>query len=180
MNHEVKIHDKHFVELIAAGKIQERIAEIAININDAYKGKKPIFLGVLNGAFLFAADLFKKINTDCEISFIRVSSYSGTQSTGQMKNIVGINMDLKDRHVIIIEDIVDTGDTMRYLFEELKKHHCASVKLATLVFKPAALKHPLTPDYVGFEVPPDFLVGYGLDYDGLGRNLNSIYVLKSE
>lgn len=180
MNHEVKIHDKNFVELIPASKIQDRISEIASDLNRQYGGMKPLFLGVLNGAFLFAADLFKQINTDCEISFIRVSSYSGTESTGLMKNIVGINMDLKGRHVIVVEDIVDTGDTMKYLFEELRKHQCASIKLAALVFKPAALRHALTPDFVGFEVPPDFLVGYGLDYDGLGRNLNSIYVLKSE
>jgi hypoxanthine phosphoribosyltransferase len=177
MNQKVKIRDKEFRVLIDADRIRQRVEEIALQINADYKGKSPLFLGVLNGAFLFAADLFKKIDLTCELSFIRVSSYQGTASTGQVKNLIGLNENITDRDVIIIEDIVDTGDTMLYLFEELKRQKPASVKLATAVFKPAALRHPITPDYVGFEVPPAFLVGYGLDYDGLGRNLNDIYVL---
>ncbi|MEO8149806.1 MAG: hypoxanthine phosphoribosyltransferase [Bacteroidia bacterium] len=175
---EVTIHDKTFRKLIDAEKLQERVHEIAMQINKEYHGRKPLFLGVLNGAFLFAADLFKGISLECEISFIRVSSYDGTSSSGVVKNLIGLNMDITNRDIIIVEDIVDTGDTMEYLLKELKDKNPASVKLATMVFKPAALKHDLKPDYVGFEVPPDFLVGYGLDYDGLGRNLNDIYTLK--
>lgn len=176
---EVIIHDKTFRVLIEADKIQQRVKEIGTQINSEYKGKCVLFLGVMNGAFLFAADLFKSIDLECEISFIRVSSYSGTESTGAMKNVLGLNSNIEGRDVIIIEDIVDTGDTMKYLMHELNSKNPASLKLATMVFKPAALKHPLKPDYVGFEVPPDFLVGYGLDYDQLGRNLNDIYILKT-
>ena len=176
---EVIIHDKTFRVLIEADKIQQRVKEIGTQINSEYKGKRVLFLGVMNGAFLFAADLFKSIDLECEISFIRVSSYSGTESTGAMKNVLGLNSNIEGRDVIIIEDIVDTGDTMKYLMHELNSKNPASLKLATMVFKPAALKHPLKPDYVGFEVPPDFLVGYGLDYDQLGRNLNDIYILKT-
>lgn len=177
---EVKIHDKTFRILIDARKIQDRVKQIASEINAEYNGKRVLFLGVMNGSFLFAADLFKNINLECEISFIRVSSYSGLESSGKMKSVVGLNTDIKDRHVVIIEDIVDTGDTMKYLLEELNSKQPATVKIATMVFKPEALKHPLKPDYVGFEVPPEFLVGYGLDYDGLGRNLNDIYILKED
>ncbi|MBL7925892.1 MAG: hypoxanthine phosphoribosyltransferase [Bacteroidia bacterium] len=176
---EVTIHDKTFEVLIAANDIQQRVAQIAADINENYAEKKPLFLGVLNGAFLFAADLFKNISVPCEISFIRVSSYQGTQSSGKVKSLIGLNMDINNRHIIVIEDIVDTGDTMQYLLAELAQKNPASVKLATMVFKPEALKHPLQPDFIGFTVPPDFLVGYGLDYDGLGRNLNDIFILKN-
>lgn len=175
---EVTLHDKTFRILIDAEKIQARVHDIAMQINAEYHGRTPLFLGVLNGAFLFAADLFKGITLTCEISFIRVSSYSGTSSTGQVKNLMGVNMDIANRDIIVIEDIVDTGDTMEYLLKELEIRKPASIKIATMVFKPTALKHDFKPDYVGFEVPPDFLVGYGLDYDGLGRNLNDIYILK--
>ena len=178
MAETVKIKDKTFRILIDAEKIQRRVAEIAERINTDYKGKSPLFLGVLNGAFLFTADLFKKIDLTCELSFVRVSSYQGTASTGQVKNLIGLNENIKGRDIIIVEDIVDTGDTMLYLMGELKKHDPATVKIATAIFKPEALKHPIQPDYVGFELPPAFIVGYGLDYDGLGRNLNDIYVLK--
>lgn len=178
MNHEVSLHGKTFTELIPAAQIQQRILEIATEINREYAKMKPLFLGVLNGAFLFAADLFKHVNHDCEISFIRVSSYAGTETTGQVKSVIGLNMEIEGRHLIIVEDIVDTGDTMNFLLNELDKHKPASVRIATLVFKPDALRNQLNLDYVGFRVPTDFLVGYGLDYDGLGRNLNSIYVLK--
>jgi len=178
MDQTVKIKDKEFTVLISAEKIQERVSDIAGQINNDYRNKTPLFIGVLNGAFLFTADLFKKIDLTCELSFVRVSSYSGTSSTGTVRNLIGLNEDLKDRDIIVIEDIVDTGDTMVYLLDELKKHSPASVRLATAVFKPKALRHPIRPDYVGFELPPAFIVGYGLDYDGIGRNLNDIYVLK--
>jgi len=174
----VKLNDKEFVTMITAEKIQQRVKEIASEINLQYDGKKPLFLGVLNGAFLFMADLFKNVNLECEISFIKVSSYSGTASSGNVKNLIGLNENISGRHVIVVEDIVDTGDTMKYLLDELKKQNPSSVKLATILFKPEALKQDVKPDYVGFKIPPAFVVGYGLDYDGLGRNLNDIYVLK--
>lgn len=174
----VKIKDKEFTIMIPADKIQLRVQAIADRINEDYTNKQPLFLGVLNGAFLFMADLFKKINLECELSFIRVSSYSGTASTGHVKSVMGLNESISGRHIIIVEDIIDTGDTANYLLEELKKHTPASVSIATILFKPTALKHDIKPEYVGFEIPPAFVVGYGLDYDGLGRNLNDIYVLK--
>ena len=175
---EVQILDKTFTVMIDETTIVNRIKSISAQLTEEYAGKNPIFIGVLNGAFLFLADLFKGINTPCEISFIRVTSYSGTKSTGEMKNVFGLKESISDRHVIIIEDIVDTGETMKYLFDELKKQNPASLKLATLLFKPAALKNPVKPDYVGFEIEPAFVVGYGLDYNGYGRNLTDIYVLK--
>lgn len=174
----VKIKDKEFTIMIPSDKIQLRVQAIADRINEDYTNKQPLFLGVLNGAFLFMADLFKKINLECELSFIRVSSYSGTASTGHVKSVMGLNESVSGRHIIIVEDIIDTGDTANYLLEELKKHTPASVSIATILFKPTALKHDIKPEYVGFEIPPAFVVGYGLDYDGLGRNLNDIYVLK--
>lgn len=180
MTKKVKIKDKEFRILIEGDRIQHRVAEIASQINKDYKGKSPLFLGVLNGAFLFTADLFKKIDLTCMLSFVRVSSYSGTSSTGQVKSLIGLNENIEGRDIIIVEDIVDTGDTMLYLMAELKKQNPASVKIATAIFKPLALKHPIKPDYVGFELPPAFIVGYGLDYDGFGRNLNDIYVLNEE
>lgn len=164
--------------MIASEKIQLRVKDIASEINTQYHGKQPLFLGVLNGAFLFMADLFKNINLQCEISFIKVTSYVGTASSGQLKNLIGLNENVSGRDIIVVEDIVDTGDTMKYLLDELKKQNPASVKLATILFKPEALRQDVKPDYVGFEIPPAFVVGYGLDYDGLGRNLNDIYVLK--
>ena len=175
---EVTILDKTFEIMIGQDKIAERLRDLSAEITSEYNGKKPVFIGVLNGAFLFLADLFRGINTDCELTFIRVSSYSGTASTGNVKNIVGLTESLEGRHVVVVEDIVDTGETMTYLLDELKKQNPASVKLATFLFKPAALKKPVQPDYIGFEIDPAFVVGYGLDYDGFGRNLPDIYVLK--
>ena len=164
--------------MIPSAKIQERVKVIAGLINEEYKSRKPIFLGVLNGAFIFMADLFRNISVDCELSFIRVSSYSGDTSTGTVKNLIGLSENISGRDIIIVEDIVDTGDTAKYLFQEINKHKPSSVKLATIFFKPAALRQNIKPDFVGIEIPPAFVVGYGLDYDGYGRNLNDIYVLK--
>ena len=173
----IKLHDKTFGLLINHSDIQFRVQSIAEEINQEYVNRVPLFLGVLNGSFLFAADLFKSLLIDCEISFIKVSSYSGTSSTGLVKSLVGLSVDIFNRDIIIIEDIVDTGDTMKYLLEELNTNKPSSIKIATMIFKPTALKHDIKPDYVGFELPPDFIVGYGLDYNGLGRNLNDIYTL---
>ncbi len=173
----VKIHDKEFKISISAAVIQSRIAELGKQLSDDMNGKRPVFVAVLNGAFLFAADLLKHVTCECEITFVRVSSYAGTQSTGQVRNLIGLNEKIEGRTVIVVEDIVDTGDTAMYLINELKKENPAEIRIASLLLKPKALKHDIKVDYTGFEVPNDFLVGFGLDYDGLGRNLNDIYTL---
>jgi len=173
----VKVHNKEFRISIHADEIQQRIAALGKQISLEMDGKRPLFVAVLNGAFLFAADLLKNVSCECEITFVRVSSYAGTQSTGQVRNLVGLNEKIEGRIVILIEDIVDTGDTAMYLVNEMKKERPAEIKIASLLLKPKALRHALKVDYTGFEVPNDFLVGYGLDYDGIGRNLNDIYTL---
>jgi len=172
-----QIKDKSFVPLIDAKQLQIRIQELAQLVNKDYEGKNPLLIGVLNGSFMFVGDLFKYINIDCEITFIRVSSYQSTESTGQIKQILGLKEDIKNRHVIIIEDIVDTGMTMQEVLGQLASNKPASIKVMTLLFKPEALKAPLKLHYIGFEIENKFVVGYGLDYDGLGRNLDTIYVL---
>lgn len=176
---DVKVHDKTFTPFITADRIQVRVAELGAEIDRDYAGKKPLLIGVLNGSVIFMADLLRNIKSSCEIGFIRVSSYHGTETTGHVKSVMGLNEDLSGRDIIIVEDIIDTGDTAVYLIDEIKKKNPASVKFATILFKPAALRQNVKPDYVGFEIPPAFVVGYGLDYDGLGRNLADIYQLKS-
>jgi hypoxanthine phosphoribosyltransferase len=176
---EVTIHDKTFVPFISASKIQARIKELGSLIDHDYTEKRPLLIGVLNGSAIFMADLLRRVNLPCEIAFIKVSSYAGTESTGTVKNIMGLNEDVSDRDVILVEDIIDTGDTAKYLLEEFSSKNPASLRFATLLFKPASLRQPVSPEYVGFEIPPAFVVGYGLDYDGLGRNLSDIYQLKS-
>ena len=172
---KVKIRDKEFAVSIPKKQIEKRIAELGEQITKDYQGKHPVFLVVLKGAFLFAADLIRNVKLDCEITFIRVGSYEGTQSTGVVRSILGLSEKIHDKHLVVIEDIVDTGNTIVHLLDELKKSHPLDIRVATLLLKPAALKHNLQVDYIGFSVPNDFLVGYGLDYDGLGRNLDEIY-----
>lgn len=179
MQSEVTIHDKTFVPFISAEKIQERVKEMGAEINKDYLDKRPLLIAVLNGSAIFMADLLRHIHTACEIAFIRVSSYQGTESSGAVKNIMGLTDDLNGRHVILVEDIIDTGDTAKYLIDEINSKNPASLRFATILFKPAALRQDIKPEYVGFEIDPSFVVGYGLDYDGLGRNLADIYVLKS-
>ncbi len=176
---DVNIHDKTFTPFITADRIQKRVSELGQAIDHDYAGKKPLLVGVLNGAVIFMADLLRHINTACEIGFIRVSSYHGTESSGKVRNLMGLSDDVAGRDIIIVEDIVDTGDTAVYLIEEIKKKNPASIRFATILFKPSALRQAIKPDYIGFEIPPAFVVGYGLDYDGLGRNLADIYQLKS-
>lgn len=173
------INDKTFVPFIAADSIQQRIAELAGQINQQYVGKTPLIVVVLNGAFLFAADLMKRLTIPCEVTFIRVASYTGTGSTGQLKEILGLNDAIEGRDLIVVEDIVDTGLTICDVCEQLKAKNPASVAIATLLFKPKALKKPIDLHYVGFEIENQFVLGYGLDYDGLGRNTDEILVLAS-
>ncbi|UTA69797.1 MULTISPECIES: hypoxanthine phosphoribosyltransferase [Emticicia] len=172
------IKDKNFVQFIDSEQLQNRIKALAHQINKDYEGKNPLLIGVLNGSFMFVSDLFKSIEIDCEITFIRVASYQKTESTGQVKQILGLTEDVKYRHVIIVEDIVDTGLTMHEVLAQLAAQKPASLKIMTLLLKPDALKVPLKVDYTGFEIENKFVVGFGLDYDGQGRNLDAIYVLQ--
>lgn len=175
----VTLHDKSFELFIDEQSIREAITALAKQINTDYKGKYPLFLGILNGSFLFAADLFRLIEGQAEISFLKMASYQGTSTTGKINELIGLNEDITNRHIIVIEDIVDTGITLEKIIEDLQKRNPASIAIATLLFKPAAYQKTIPVNYVGMHVANDFLVGYGLDYDGLGRNLKEIYKLKS-
>ena len=169
-----------FEPYITNDTIQNRIAEIAREINKQYAGKQPLFLCVLNGAFPFAADLFRAIDIDAEISFIRLKSYEGTSTTGVVKQVLGLSENLEGRDVIVVEDIIDTGNTIKKLVADLKEKNPASIRIATLLFKPESLQCEVNPDYVGFAIPPKCIIGFGLDLDGLARNLRDIYVLHDD
>lgn len=170
-----------FVPYLENEKIQNRIKEIGKEITEQCRGRRPLFLCVLNGAFPFASDLFRAVQLpDVEISFIRLKSYEGTSSTGVVKEVIGLAEDIENRVVIVLEDIVDTGKTIADLVARLRSKNPAEVKIATLLFKPDSLKTDVRPDYVGFEIPSDFIIGYGLDIDGLARNLPDIWVLSPE
>ena len=173
----VTLKDKTFVPYITSDKILESVKLLAQKINSELVNDKPLFLVVLNGSFMFAADLMKKVNIECEISFVKVASYEGTSSTGKIKKLIGLNEDLKGRTVVVIEDIVDTGNTIENVWEQLKALGVADVKIATLLFKPNAYTKTVPIEYAAIVIPNDFIVGYGLDYKGLGRNLEDIYVL---
>lgn len=176
METNVSVHQKEFELLLEEETIAKRIRLMAIQLNVDYEDKTPIFLGVLNGSFLFMADLMKEIELNCETEFIKVASYHGTNSSGEVKAAFGLPDTLKDRDVVIVEDIIDSGLTMKYILSKVYEQNPASVAVCTLLFKPDALKEELPElTYVGFEIPNEFVVGYGLDYDGLGRNLNHIY-----
>jgi hypoxanthine phosphoribosyltransferase len=174
---KVTILDKTFETSIPEAEILQRVKVVADRINKDYEGKTPLFLAVLNGAFMFAADLMREITIPCEISFVKLASYQGTTSTGKIKEVMGINEDLAGRHVIIVEDIVDTGLTMKQMVESLGTRHPASVELCTLLLKPDKLQENLDIKYAAIEIPNDFIVGHGLDYDQQGRNLRDIYTL---
>ena len=176
---EICILDKKFREIITSETIQRRVDELAVMINNDLCGKDVIFLGILNGAFLFAADLFKRIEFSARISFVKLASYEGTKSSGTIKELIGWNEDIKDKTVVVVEDIVDTGITLERIMAELIMRKAAEIKIVTAFFKPDAYKSKITIDYTGFEIPDDFVVGYGLDYEGYGRNLSSIYKLIS-
>lgn len=176
---QIRIHELTFVPFLNADQIQRRVAEMGREIAAHYQDKQPVFLGVLNGSVIFLADLIRACAIPSEMAFIRLRSYAGTQSTGEVKKILGLDITLENRHVIIVEDIVDSGRTMAHLLEEIATMHPASVAVATLLLKPEMLEFPLDLQYVGFSIPPKFVVGYGLDYNGLGRELPAIYQLKN-
>ena len=173
----VKIKDKTFRTFIPEDQIADRVKAVAERINKDLADKNPLFLAVLNGSFIFAADLMRYITIPCEISFVKLASYQGTTSTGVIKEVIGLNEELAGRTVVILEDIVDTGFTIKRMIETLGTRGPESVHVCTLLLKPGKLQVPLNVEYVAMEIPNDFIVGYGLDYDQQGRNLRDIYTL---
>jgi hypoxanthine phosphoribosyltransferase len=173
----INVHDKSFEIYLSETAINDRIKEIATNINIDYKGKRPLFIAILNGSFMFAADLFKQLTIEADICFIKLASYKGMKSSGKVVTTIGLEEDLYGKDVIILEDIVDTGKTLHNFLPKLEHQQPKTLKIATLLHKPDATAYPLKLDYVGFEIPDKFVVGYGLDYDGLGRNFKQIYQL---
>lgn len=180
MKPEIEYNGLTFVPYITNERIAARIKQLGAAITSEFKGRKPLLLCVLNGAFPFASDLFREIDTDAEIAFIRYKSYSGTQTTGEVKQIMGLTDNIEGRPIIIVEDIIDTGHTIHMLSKEIMARKPSEIKIATLLFKPEALVRPVEPDYVGFNIPKKFIIGFGLDIDGLARNLKDIYILKDE
>lgn len=178
MKETIAIKDKQFELFIEQEVIEQGIKRVADQMNRDLEGENPLFLAVLNGAFMFAGELMKEVSVPSEITFVRLASYQGVSSTNRVQEVLGLNESIKDRLVVIVEDIVDSGNTMVALMDELRKHEPAEVRIATLLFKPAALQQDITPNYVALEIPNDFIVGYGLDYDGYGRNLKDIYKVK--
>jgi hypoxanthine phosphoribosyltransferase len=173
---KIEIDEKKFELMLEYEQIKKRIRLLAIQLNVDFENRIPVFIGVLNGSFIFLADLIKEIHISSEVSFVKVSSYEGEKSSGKIKKEIGLQMSLKDRDVIIVEDIVDSGKTLEYLLEMINKENPASVNICTLLLKPKSLKVQIDEiTYVGFEIPDEFVVGYGLDYNGLGRNLKDIY-----
>lgn len=179
MNDEMlKISDKTFEIFITQEEIAKEIDQLAEVLNTTYAGKEIVFIAVLNGAFMFAADLMKRITLPCEITFVKVSSYQGLHSTGRVDEVIGLTTDVRNKHVVILEDIVDTGITMEKLFTLISVDEPASMEIATLLFKPEAFQGKHTPKFIGFSIPNKFVVGYGLDYNEFGRNTKHIYQLK--
>lgn len=176
----VSIHDKTFELFIAGHRIQTKVQLLGAQLSEDYHGQSPLFIGVLNGSFMFAADLMKSVNIPAEITFIKVSSYEGMESQGKTKHLIGLKESIEGREVVVVEDIVDTGITMEGIVHELNHAGAKSVEVASLLLKPECLQRDVKVKYVGFEIPEKFVVGYGLDYDGLGRNLKDIYQLKHE
>jgi hypoxanthine phosphoribosyltransferase len=177
---EIRILGKSFRELITEQEINERVKNLARQMNDEMSGREVVFLGILNGAFIFAADLFRRIEFPSRITFVKFASYEGTSSSGSIRELIGCNNDeIKNKTVVVIEDIVDTGNTIERIVNELMIRKAHEIKIAAMFLKPAAYSKSIRIDYVGFEIPNDFVIGYGLDYDGYGRNLPSVYALIS-
>jgi hypoxanthine phosphoribosyltransferase len=176
----IRVHDKSFEPYLTEEDIAAAISKIAAALNKEYQNKRPLFIAVLNGSFIFASDLFKELTIEAEICFIKLASYKGTKSSGQVITAIGLDVDLFGRDVVIIEDIVDTGKTLNEFLPQLHHQHPASMKIVALLHKPEATVFPLQIDYLGFTIPDKFVVGYGLDYDGLGRNIPAIYRLTEE
>jgi hypoxanthine phosphoribosyltransferase len=176
----IELNGKVFQLSITAKNIESAIDGIASGMNRELTGKKPIFIGVLNGAFMFCADLMKRIDFECNVTFIKLKSYDGLQSSGNVAQTIGLSESVEGRTVVIIEDIIDTGTTVHHFMNELKVYKPAEIKIAAMFLKPGALKHEIKIDYLGMEIPNNFVVGYGLDFYGLGRNFKDLYQLREE
>lgn len=175
----IKLHDNYFIPFIESKQIADVVKNLANQIETDLKNEQPIFIGILNGSFMFIADFVRQYKSNCEVSFVKLASYQGTTSTGKIKELVGIQEDLKGKTVVILEDIIDTGNTLEEIFKIFADKEVKALKVATLFFKPEVFKKDLKIDYIGLSIPNKFIVGYGLDYDGLGRNLSDIYQLKT-
>lgn len=175
----VILHDKVFVPFISSTEIAEILQELALKINEDFKDKNPLFLSVLNGSFMFTSDLMKLIKIPCELSFVKLASYHGMNSSGQIQELIGLNQNMSGKNIIILEDIVDTGNTLGYLLDVIKTHDFQSISVCTLLLKPEVFNKKYPIHYVGKNIPNKFVVGYGLDYDGLGRNIPEIYQLRT-
>jgi hypoxanthine phosphoribosyltransferase len=173
----IRVHDKSFETYLSEETILQRVRAIGTAINNDYAGKRPFFVAILNGSFMFASDLFKQLSIDAELCFIKLASYKGMRSSGKVVTSIGLDDDIFGKDVVIVEDIVDTGKTLTNFLPKLLHQQPSSLKIATLLHKPEATEYPLTLDYVGFDIPNKFVIGYGLDYEGLGRNLKEIYQL---
>jgi hypoxanthine phosphoribosyltransferase len=171
----IKLQDKEFRLSITPSQIQDAVGKIADKINHDLKGENPIFISILNGSFMFTSDLLKKIKIECQVSFLKLSSYHGTSSTGKVSELIGLNDDISGRTVVIVEDIVDTGTTLECIIDQFKMHNPKQIRIATLLLKPGTFNGTTKLDYVGIEIPNDFIVGYGLDYNNQGRNFEGIY-----
>jgi hypoxanthine phosphoribosyltransferase len=174
----IKVHDKYFVPYLTEEEIQAKVQQLAFRLSNDYNGTRPLFIAVLNGSFMFASDLFKYLSIDAEISFIKLASYKGTKSTGHILTTIGLDIDITGRNVVVTEDIIDTGKTINEFLPQIINQQPATLKIAVLLHKPEATIYPVKIDYCCFSIPNKFVVGYGLDYDGLGRNHRAIYQLK--
>ena len=173
----VKLHDKTFDTYLSSETIQQKVQELAAALNNEYAGRRPLFIAILNGSFMFASDLFKHLTIDAELCFIKLASYKGMRSSGKVVTSIGLDDDIFGKDIVIVEDIVDTGKTLTNFLPKLEHQQPNSLRIATLLHKSEATEYPLQLDYVGFDIPNKFVVGYGLDYEGLGRNLKEIYQL---
>lgn len=180
MEKKIKLQDKVFKVMIPAEEIDKAVERVAEKLNERYEGRTPVFLGVLSGSFLFLSDLVRKTTFDSQLAFVKISSYEGTESTGNVKQQFGVDFDIEGRDIIIVEDIVETGHSMNYLLDHLSKKNPRSIAICTLFFKPEKFLYEYPIDYVAMPIGNEFIVGYGLDYDQLGRNLKQIYVIDEE
>jgi hypoxanthine phosphoribosyltransferase len=176
----IQVHDKYFIPYLSADEIIEKVKQLAERICNDYRDKRPLFISVLNGSFMFSADLFKFLTIEAEICFIKLASYKGTKSSGQIITAIGLDTDITGRDIIILEDILDTGKTLNQFLPQVYNQQPSSLKIAVLLHKPEATVHPVKVDYTCFSIPNKFVLGYGLDYNGLGRNFSQLYQLKED